>query len=55
MISFHTGMPGENTLYAKAPAKWIMVFPEKHAYLQAKAKITFTAPEQITCTFMIEP
>ena len=55
MISFHTGTPGEYTLKAKSPVKWTMVFPEKRVYPEVKAELTFTASEQNTYIFMIEP
>ena len=55
MISFHTGTPGEYTLKAKSPVKWTMVFPEKRVYPDARAELTFTAPQQNTYIFMIEP
>ena len=55
MISFHTATPGEYTLKAKGPVKWTMVFPEKRTYPKTQAELTFTAPEQNTYIFTIEP
>ena len=55
MISFHTATPGEYTLKAKTPVKWTMVFPEKRAYPEKQASLTFKAPEQNTYIFTIAP
>ena len=55
MISFHTGTPGEYTLKAKSAVKWTMVFPEKHAYPEKQAELTFTVSKQNTYIFMITP
>ena len=55
MISFHTGTPGEYTLKAKTPVKWTMVFPEKRAYPEKQAELTFTASDPNTYIFTIEP
>ena len=55
MISFHTAMPGEYTLKAKTTVKWTMVFPEKRAYPEKLAALTFTASEQNTYIFTIAP
>ena len=55
MISFHTGTPGEYTLKAKSAVKWTMVFPEKRAYPEKQAELTFTVSEPNTYIFAIEP
>jgi len=55
MISFHTGTPGEYTLRAKQPVKWTMVFPEKRAFPDRQAALTFEAPLPNTYIFAIEP
>ena len=54
MISFHTATPGQYTLHAKAPAKWTMVYPEKHAFKGKQADPTFTAAQPDTYIFIIE-
>ncbi len=55
MISFHTGTPGTYTLKAKSAVKWTMVFPEKRAYPEKQAELTFTAPDANTYIFTIAP